>query len=259
MTTYARKTRGYGWLPDIPNHHDTYYRGLEPHLLDNLPASVDLSPSMPPELPFDQGQIGSCVPNASIAALMYLQQKQQETVTVLSRLFAYYIVRAKEGTVKSDAGARISDMVALLHTLGSCPESEWPYNTSLYQKRPLKSCYKDAIKYESLTSQRVDQTLPAFQSCLASGYPILIGITVYPSFESPEVESTGIVPMPGQYEAPLGGHCMLVCGYDNATQRFKTLNSWGSGFGDKGYVHLPYGYILSTRYGGDYWTIQTVK
>ena len=70
-----------------------------------------------------------------------------------------------------------------------------------------------------------------------------MGIAVYGSFESKEVAKTGEVPMPVPDESLLGGHAVLCCGYDDDTQRVLCLNSWGSGFGDKGYFTLPYAYI----------------
>ena len=48
---------------------------------------------------------------------------------------------------------------------------------------------------------------------LAAGYPVIIGISVYASFEGPDVTRTGVVPMPvtsgAAAEDMLGGHCML--------------------------------------------------
>jgi C1A family cysteine protease len=257
---HITKHGGLGWKRDTPDPRDYHYT-MPTFYIGNVPTSVDLRPHMPTQVPLDQGDLGSCVFNGVDAALMFLQKKQNETVIPLSRLFGYYNVRKLEGTVHSDAGAQIRDAAKLAHTQGYCPENEWPYVniTTQFTKKPPKQCYTDAIKYESMTYQRVGQTLQEFQVCLASGYPILIGISVFPEFESQSVANTGIVPMPSNGEAPLGGHCMLVCGYDTTTQRFTTLNSWGSGFGDKGYVYLPYGYVLDPKYGGDFWTIQSVR
>ena len=38
----------------------------------------------------------------------------------------------------------------------------------------------------------------------------------------------------------LGGHCVTAVGYSDATQRFKIVNSWGPGWGQKGFGYLPY-------------------
>ena len=54
---------------------------------------------------------------------------------------------------------------------------------------------------------------------------IIFGISVYDSFY--DADTTGIVPMPDITNETLqGGNCILVVGYNNATQRFTCVNSW---------------------------------
>ena len=45
------------------------------------------------------------------------------------------------------------------------------------------------------------------------------------------------MPTPG--EKLLGGHAVLAVGYDEAEQRFIVRNSWGTGWGKKGYFTCP--------------------
>jgi C1A family cysteine protease len=96
------------------------------------------------------------------------------------------------------------------------------------------------------------------KSCLALGYPIVIGFTVYESFETPEVAQTGDAPLPQMGEKVLGGHAVLVVGYDDATSRFILRNSWGEGWGKNGYFTLPYAYLIDSRLAGDFWTVRLV-
>jgi len=42
----------------------------------------------------------------------------------------------------------------------------------------------------------MDQTLNSMLRCLSEGFPFVIGISVYESFESDTAAQTGIVPMP---------------------------------------------------------------
>ena len=73
----------------------------------------------------------------------------------------------------------------------------------------------------------VAQTLSQMKGCLASGYPFVIGFTVYQSFESEEVARTGVVqiPSPG---GVVGGHAVLVVEYDDSQSTFICRNSWGT-------------------------------
>jgi C1A family cysteine protease len=57
--------------------------------------------------------------------------------------------------------------------------------------------------------------------------PVVGGFTVYESFESEPVARTGVVPMPGREEDPVGGHAVLVTGYVLSGRKFLVRNSWG--------------------------------
>lgn len=74
------------------------------------------------------------------------------------------------------------------------------------------------------------------KACLTAGLPIVVGFTVYDSFESDAVAQTGDVPMPAPGEQTLGGHCVLVVGYVVRSGRpvWVCRNSWGTGWGDGG-------------------------
>ena len=51
---------------------------------------------------------------------------------------------------------------------------------------------------------------------------------------------------------------MLAVGYDDASQRFIVRNSWGPGWGMKGYFTIPYSYLTSNNLADDFWTIRLV-
>ena len=56
--------------------------------------------------------------------------------------------------------------------------------------------------------------------------PFTFGFTVYESFESPEVATTGHAPLPEPGEAEIGGYAVLAVGYDDAAQTWLVRNSW---------------------------------
>ena len=56
----------------------------------------------------------------------------------------------------------------------------------------------------------------------------------------------GMIPMPNtKTERFLGGHCLLMIGYNDVTQRFTCVNSWGRSWGNNGLCYVPYNYVLS--------------
>ena len=95
--------------------------------------------------------------------------------------------------------------------------------------------------------------------CLSEGYPFVTGFTVYQSFENVSVESTGKVPMPRPHEKVLGGHAIIVVGYDLDKQHFICRNSWGDEWGDKGYFYMPFAYLEDPKLSSDQWLIRTVE
>jgi C1A family cysteine protease len=142
---------------------------------------------------------------------------------------------------------------------GDCPEKEWPYDIAKFSVKPPPTCYKDALKYKAVAYQRVVQALSQLKGCLASGYPIVFGFTVYESFESAAVARSGKMPMPKPSEKVLGGHAVLAVGYDDAAQRFIVRNSWGKGWGLQGYFTMPYAYLTDNNLSDDLWTVRLVS
>ena len=248
--------RGYGWQKDLPDQRDFYY-AVPSLTLGPLPSKTDLRPQCPPV--YDQGKLGSCTANAIGAAIQFDRLKQKLPDFVPSRLFIYYNERAMENTVASDSGAQIRDGIKSVARQGDCPEAEWPYVIARFKTRPPAACYRDARKYKVVSYQRVAQTLGQLKGCLASGWPFVFGFTVYESFESPSVARRGHVPLPRSGESVLGGHAVAGVGYDDARQWFIVRNSWGAGWGLKGYFTLPYAYVAGANLASDFWTIRVVQ
>jgi C1A family cysteine protease len=248
-----RKVKGYGWHPDLPDQRDLLFAPA-PESTKGLPPSVDLTPQMPTV--YDQGQLGSCTANATAAALEFDATKQGEAADTPSRLFIYYGERVIEGTVGQDSGAQIRDGVKVAATQGVPPETDWPYDISKFADQPPQKAYDDATQHKAVKYLSVTPT--HLRSALADGFPVIIGFTVYTAFESQEVAKSGELNMPAAGEKVLGGHAVLVVGYDDSTQRFRVRNSWGSGWGQEGYFTMPYAYLLDRRLSQDFWTVSRV-
>jgi len=114
-------------------------------------------------------------------------------------------------------------------------------------------------RIQDLAYESVDINLNAIKAVLQEGYPVWIGFVVYDSFESSEVAKTGMVPMPGKDESILGGHSVLIIGYNDSTQRFKVRNSWGTGWGDKGNCYFNYAYLTNPDLAMDYWVVRKIS
>jgi len=254
MSMSPRKITKYGWRSDTPDFRDHRHPIISKNT--TLPPSSDLRTNCPQI--YDQGQLGSCTGNGIAGAYEFDLLKQGNTDFTPSRLFIYYNERVIEGTVKQDAGAEIRDGIKSIAQAGVCKETTWPYNIAKFARKPTKKAFTEALKHRAVSYKRVSQTLLDLKGCLASGLPIVFGFSVYESFESADVTNSGIVNMPQTSEQLLGGHAVLLVGYDDTTQRWLVRNSWGTSWGQAGYFTMPYQYLTDNNLSSDFWTVQVV-
>ena len=218
-----------------------------------LPSIVDLRSKFP--ACYDQGELGSCTAYALCAAFQY-----DDPSFMGSRLFVYYNERAMEGTINEDAGATLSDGISILKKFGVCSEDLWPYDISKYASIPPLNCYVEADKHHVIEATNILNNAFSMKQCLTEGLPFVVGIQIFEAFESPEVAKNGMVPMPNLFtDECLGGHAVLVCGYDENTKVWIVRNSWGTNWGDNGYFYLPYLYLLYPTLCSDLWYISRVQ
>ena len=258
MANFGKLNRKYGWKPSLPDFRRPKF-AMPAHLVATpLPTSVDLRPKCPPV--YDQGDLGSCTANAAAGDYEFLLMKEGKPAYTPSRLFIYYNERVLEDSVKEDSGASLSDGFKVMKTKGAPHETLWPYDVKKFTVKPSNAAYADGLKHEMVQAETVDNTnIQLMKAALASGLPIAGGFTVYESFESDAVAKTGIVPMPAKNEEALGGHAVLWVGYDDSKQWFIVRNSWGPGWGDKGYFYLPYAYTTNPDMADDFHVGQLVK
>lgn len=240
------------WIPDQPDARDKLAHETFA-MASVLPAKVDLTSYCSPVE--DQGQLGSCTGNAIAGALEYLENKINTAFIDLSRLFVYYNERVLEHTVSQDAGAQIRDGIKSVKKWGVCSEHAWPYNVALFANKPVDGCYAEAALRKISVYARVTQDLQSLKAALATGFPVTFGFSVYASFESAAVAKSGKVAMPKKGEQQVGGHAVLMVGYDDKTKRFLVRNSWGAAWGLKGYFTIPYAYLTNAALASDFWIV----
>lgn len=222
-----------------------------------LPAVVDLRKWCVPTLTQD---LSDCTANALTAvARWHIIKAGGKQDAPLSRLQLYYDERAIENCVTEDAGAEIRDGIKCMRDIGVCYEADWPYNVKKFAIKPPPDRYQRTQLFGSLTYERVDVSINAIKVAIATGFPVVIGISLFASFESDAVEKSGVVPMPDiTKEEMTGGHCMYVAGYGQKPGYFTVHNSWGDKWGDKGFCYIPEAYLGSAKFGSDYWVIKNV-
>ena len=222
-----------------------------------LPTSINLRGNLP--FVYNQGRIGSCTANSAGSMYSWVVRSQSGQTIVPSRLFLYYNTRLSQGTVGFDSGASLRATMTSLKGQGVCPETMWPYlYENLFQK-PGDDCYTDGLNRQALSYASVPISLVSMKNILVNR-PFIIGILVYSSFFHPNVARTGQVPVPNvRNETLMGGHAILVMGYDDRKKSFYCRNSWGTDWGLKGDFYLPYNYATNPKLAFDAWVLYSAE
>jgi C1A family cysteine protease len=280
------RSRGLGWMPDLPDVRD--YTEATPDVRAllaptgvtaaaaagggpvRLPAAVDLrSWASPVE---DQGALGSCTAQAGAGVIEYYERKSFGRHIEASRLFLYKTTRNLM-KARGDSGAYLRSTMGAMVLFGVPPEAYWPYTDAAdgFDTEPPAFCYAFAQNYKTLLYYRHDaaglgraEVLDRLKTYLAAGHPAMFGFSVYSSIE--QAEATGRIPVPYGRERIEGGHAVVAVGYDDAmtianasggaTARGALLirNSWGRGWGERGYGWLPYAYV-ERGLAEDFWSV----
>jgi len=250
--------RVYGYLRDREDPRDWKFNAVHAPGAIELPEKVSLRDKFK-EPPYDQGALGSCSAQAATAVFTY-----EHGGGPYSRLALYYWERLMEGTVDQDSGAYLRDAIQVLNKQGVGFEKDWPYDIAKFKDAPPQVEIDEAAQNKIVEYSRLDNG-QEYKQCLADGYPFIIGIQIYESFESQEVTDTGVVPMPKPNENCLGGHAVTVIGYNENYKTnmfcpgqcyYEVRNSWGTEWGDAGHFWIPAAYLENPAFGSDAWTVR---
>ena len=268
------RKKGMGWLRDLPDHRDLQVKSTEIQEIRGQSKKVKkIDKSLPPTVDLrqwcspieDQGDLGSCTANAGVGLLEYFQKRAYSKHLDASRLFLYKVTRNLMGII-GDEGAELRTTMKAMVLFGIPPESYWPYKIEAFDEEPQAFCYAFAQSYKTTkyyrldpAGQSTDKTMEAVKKSLAVGLPPMFGFTVYSSIP-PSGDGKGEIPFPGPGDSVEGGHAIVAVGYDDKKKVGKDSgallirNSWGTGWGDKGYGWLPYSYVLKGL-AVDFWTL----
>lgn len=249
--------------PDPVDSRD-YIFNIPDTVIPNLPTKVDLRPLA--GAVENQLQTGSCVANATVAALELLLHKSN-TFVDLSRLFVYWNARKDYANLRAqDTGAYVVDGFKSCMTYGVCPESVWGFNVSEVNSEPDQNAYTSATERKVGIYERVGQfslgggdnnSVELIKATLAMGYPVVIGMQLGQNFYNISGDFTNHITQYGYGVNStdnkfIGGHAMCIVGYDDTIGGFITKNSWGDSWGNAGYACLKYSVIATDCH--DAWT-----
>jgi C1A family cysteine protease len=200
------------------------------------PTTLDLRSDLPSVR--SQGSRGTCAAFAA-SCLKEWQEKTDSGYTGYMSPEFIYFYRSN----KPNHGMYSRDVMSILLNKGCCSEGELPYD----EKNVDGPTEISATFVENAQNYRIKEyarvlTIEDLKTSLYQNGPCYISFPVYN--QRPEFwrQANG--------ENSSGGHAVTVVGYDN--NGFIIRNSWGTSFGDKGYVIYSYGDF------GAHWDIWTV-
>jgi C1A family cysteine protease len=208
----------------------------------------------------DQGQLSDCVADATCSSLEFVKIRNGVSYSKLSRLFLYYNARLQVQETNVDQGTYIRLAFSTLATIGTCNESTWTYDQNMVFTRPSWSSYQEAYLNRITSFFTVPQDIVytgggllvnAIKQSLQAQHPVVFGMTVDDAYQ--QVGPDGVVAMPLLVRQNPGGHCQMICGYDNNKQTWIVQNSWGTGWGDNGFCYCPWTYLDASN-ANDIWT-----
>lgn len=203
----------------------------------------------------DQSRIGSCASHsaADLVEMEYALNKI-ERILPLSELWHYYVVRSPEfmNVPGQDSGQDFRSMCKVLAQKGIAPEVLCPYDVTKFNDKPTYWADMFASYYKILSYHRVT-SVADIAKVIYLNHPIALGVYVTPAFMRHRGKEAI---QPANDDRMLGGHAIVLLGYDLPNRRYKIKNSWGSGWGDNGYAWVSESYLL--KYCIDMWHVKVV-
>ncbi len=232
---------------DEKDYNSTVSAGA-PYLNGDLPTEVDFEPYMPP--------VGNQLPQHSCVAWAigygcrsYYVARQTNTKFVanntidysgiISPAFIYNLMNKGENKPSSLYWA-----LRLLRDTGACSWQSMPYHNYRWKKKPVGWQFAEAREFRIDVFQRVDKNylVKNMKAQLAAGTPVIVATAYDKTYYN-----AGFGKNDGYYKWDVlnkaegdMGHAVLIMGYSDSLQAFKFMNSWGTGWGNRGYGWISY-------------------
>ncbi len=231
----------YKAIPVLPSYSGTKY--------NEIPIKVSLRKYCP--VPGDQKQIGSCVGWAVGFGAYTIMQAQSQSltdaaiITQKAHSAAFIYNQIKVDSNNCSAGAYIEDALELLKNTGDCLEQSFSYKKIDCTTVPADFHRIEAEKYRiadyatvfNLNESPKNKVAKACK-VLATQTPIVVGVAITSDFL--EIPPGTRLWRPSKDDAPISYHAMVLVGYDNVEKQFELMNSFGTSWGNNGFIKVRY-------------------
>ncbi len=240
------ETKGTGYIY-TPDANSPYYQ--MPLGGGSLPPSYDLTSFMPPIRNQDPqyGCVGFC-----LATLKSFHERLEYGYNyngddkIMSPSFIY---NQNKDAGSCQKGTNLKKALNFLKTDGVCTEAEFPFDKNNCTNLPNNTIKASAVKnkireWVQFKIQNNPNVLTEMKNAISQMQPIIAGITIDKEFEKDPLFTWGTFIWKENNTSIIGGHCILLVGYDDAKNAFKLLNSWGKNWKDDGYCWVDYNWFL---------------
>ncbi|NCU03279.1 MAG: hypothetical protein GXC73_04765 [Chitinophagaceae bacterium] len=211
----------------------------------SLPASFFLVTPTPKA----QGSEGSCVAFATAYAARSIEQYYRTNATAFDNAVNVfspeYVYNQTKIASDCGSGTAITLTLDLMKNKGVTPWNVIPYSdVNGCSLLPTSAQDAAAANYKiGGYSKLLNTDKNAIKSMLVANHPVIISVTL-----DNNITNAG----PGFIWKSAGtgniGHGMIICGYDDAKNAYKVMNSWGTAWGDVGFTWIDYDFF-PTRAG----------
>ncbi len=217
-----------------------------------LPSSVDLSAHFPPI--GNQGSYGTCVAWAvgyNHKSFMEAWDDNHRTTFNDNQKFSpKYLFWSIEGSKKgADCnGTGFEPAYDVMLSKGISNMATTPYiNLGDCSGSPEASEHSNAAGHKIENYRQVDVKINTLKKYLAQNRALSFGAKLGENFMAWN-SSDIIYDDTDTYHGQHAYHAMTLCGYDDSKGNngaFRVVNSWGTGWGDNGYIWVDYNFFVS--------------
>ncbi len=222
----------------------------------NLPSSIDLTSKFPPVS--SQGAYGTCVAWAVGYNVKTAIEGMDRGLSASQLASASNQISPKDlftavpdGDKGPDCnGTNFDDALKILLNRGAATLQTVPYTSmgNCSQSSLQSSWATDAANHKIKSFRKIDATISSVQQNLANNVPVIFGAKLGDNFMDWNSDAV-LSSHSGFTNVGIHAyHAMAICGYDNnkgSNGAFKVVNSWGSDWGNNGYIWVDYNFFFA--------------
>ncbi|TGM31990.1 fibronectin type III domain-containing protein [Leptospira biflexa] len=225
------------------------YQSIPPYASEltssDLPSTLDLSSDFP--TPIDQGSGKDNVGYTVGYGLISYLEAQKKGIRNLSSigpssangqklLYSANFIYNQLNSGK-DQAVSLLDALVLATSRGSVPIEQMNEGNTSLRARPKANIVELGRKVRLNRIYKIEpHDLNSVKLALTEKKPVLIGYLVYENFLNPKPD---VVFQQGSGEV-LGAQSLVVLGFNDKKKAFKVWNTWGTQWGDQGYLWVSY-------------------